>query len=1088
VFRRSFLLRRMGSAWLLVGCLMLSVLVTTAVVSALLSFYNGALPATVTQELSRSGALSVTIGDEINGSAAPADRLVSKTIRTALSGVPYRQYQAVWSEDMAIPGAHVSANSPELQAASLTAISSYAALTAGTWPATPQARQPVGVALPAEVAADLKVGVGSELRLHYTGTTTPVRLRVTGLFRPRALTSAYWRLSPIGPSGLTIGEGFATYGPAVVSPAAFSTSSTGAAAPLQASQAAFVVTPSAGGIRAGDLSSLAARLDQAVTLLNSKVSSVSTGMPQALTNAAESLTAARSLVLISGLQLLLLAAAALALAGRLLASQRDEETALLAARGAARWQLIRPSLAEGALACAVAAAGGAVAGVRLSGLLLGRLIGHRLPAPALGAETWLAAGLLLVFCLAIAIWPALRATSIGAVRIRRGRQATIASAAAAGLDIALIALAVVAVHELLTYSAAGRGAGLNPVVIAAPALALAGLALVPLRLLPFAAKGLEKLTARGRQLGTAMANWEISRRPVRQSGPALLVILAVGMSTLALAQYQSWRQSVHDQATFSAGADVTVSLANAEPMDQVSRITALPGVAAAMPVTEQPYGSGQLLAIGAPRASSVVTMRRDLAAPLLPSQLWRELDEGRQPGLTLPGRPERLAVTASMTGGRHDSLGPVSASMIVQDADGVAYTFGAGTMPADGRPHALVARLGRTAGAAYPLRLIGVSLTYNTPLAATSAAAEAAAAEARLTFAAVAASDRQRGPFGAPFASGRELAGWRPRTVGAAPGPLDNLLSGQSDGMEQPSVLHWGAAGPAAELMFKPGMGPRKSRKVLHRFGITSLPAQVEITVPAPQQGVWLIATAGYLRATGQQSGSVITLNAGGTDIPGYLAMTVSQFPSVTSGDAIVADEGQLEDAIVSAGGTPLPATSWWLRTTDGAIPAGLPSGSAVVDAGALASALEHDPISSAPVRAALAVAAAVALLAVLGFCVSVVASSRARRSQRALLGALGVPAGEQARLFCLEEIMMSGPAALVGLVLGIGLAHLLIPAVTLTATGGAPVPAVLVRLPLMWVLLITVAVPAIPVVAAAISTLRQPDAAAELRAAEAVG
>jgi ABC-type antimicrobial peptide transport system permease subunit len=117
-----------------------------------------------------------------------------------------------------------------------------------------------------------------------------------------------------------------------------------------------------------------------------------------------------------------------------------------------------------------------------------------------------------------------------------------------------------------------------------------------------------------------------------------------------------------------------------------------------------------------------------------------------------------------------------------------------------------------------------------------------------------------------------------------------------------------------------------------------------------------------------------------------------------------------------------------------------------------------------------------------------VAASARGRRSQRALLAALGVPAADQARLFCLEELMISGPAALVGLGLGVGLAHLLIPAVTLTATAGIPVPAVLVRIPVLWVALIAVAMPVIPVLAAVVATLRQLDPAAELRVAEAAG
>jgi hypothetical protein len=49
-------------------------------------------------------------------------------------------------------------------------------------------------------------------------------------------------------------------------------------------------------------------------------------------------------------------------------------------------------------------------------------------------------------------------------------------------------------------------------------------------------------------------------------------------------------------------------------------------------------------------------------------------------------------------------------------------------------------------------------------------------------------------------------------------------------------------------------------------------------------------------------------------------------------------------------------------------------------------------------------------------------------------------------------------------------------------------VPAVLVRIPVLWVALIAVAMPVIPVLAAVVATLRQLDPAAELRVAEAAG
>ena len=1089
MFRRSFLLRRARSAWLLVGCLMLSVLVTSAVISALLSFYSAALPATVTRELARSDTMSVTINDQVSGTVASLDRLVGSRMRTALRSVPYRQYQAIWSNELALPGQHPpgsdsSGNVTAVEAASMSGIERYAALSLGSWPAAPRAGQPIPVALPAAAAADLKVGVGTVLKLHYVGGRTLVRLRVTGLFRPLHPAAPYWRLSQLGTAGVSVSGGFASYGPAVVSPAAFGR---GALAP---SEASFVVLPSVANISSGDLASLATRMDSAVAALQNQVSTVTTSMPQTLTTVAEGLAAAQSLVLISGLQLLLLAVAALALVGRLLASHRDEETALLAARGAARWQLIRPSLAEGALACATAAAAGAVAGVKLAALLLASLSGHQPAAPALGVRSWAGAGFVLILCVSIAVWPAVRPQGIATVRIRRGRQAVVASVAAAGADLALIALAVVSVHELLSHSAATGGASIDPVIAAAPALALAGLALIPLRLLPFAAKGLEKLTARGKRLGTAMANWEISRRPVRQSGPALLVILAVGTSTLALAQYQSWQQSVHDQAAFTAGAQVRVGLVNPEPLSGVTRITRLHGVTAAMPVSQQLLGStAQLLVISGPKAAATVTMRPDLSAQIPVRQLWSYLDQRQGPpeGLAVPGRPERIAISASVAGGIGGQLGPVSATVIVQDAYGLTYSLPAGAIPADGRPHDLVVELGPSRGIAYPLRLLSVALTYNIPFYATSARVRAADTKAALTFTSVSASDRPTGPFGAPFAAGRELAGWQPRA--SAPG-LDAIssehLGGLADGSVRPAVVSWAAAGHAAELKFSPGYGPTLTPRELALVGFTSLPGQVQITIPPPKLGVPVIATTGFLRANG--GGGSVPISIGGTSLAGTVVSTVSEFPTVPGGQAVVADQATLQDALISAGGAPLAATSWWLSTASGNPPAGLPAGSSVVAAAAVSATLSADPVSAAPIKAVLAVAVAAALLAALGFCVSVAASSRARRSQRALLAALGVPAADQARLFCLEELMISGPAALAGLILGVGLAHLLIPAVTLTATAGIPVPAALVRIPVPWVALIVVAMPAIPVLAAVVATLRQLDPAAELRVAEAAG
>ena len=1038
MLRASIGLRRTRSAWLLVSCLMLSVLITAALVSALLSFYSVALPATVRHELAASGAMELTLTAETSGSAGPVTAAITRRMRTAFGPVPYQQQQSLWSNDLELPGRPAAGNVPVIQAASFAGIGAHARLVTGSWPAAPQAGQPLGVALPAAVAGRLRLPAGSVLRLHFVGATTTLALRVTGVFRPLAPDSNYWRLNQVGPSGASSGGGFDSYGPAVVSPAAF-----GAGGILVPNQATFVLTPDLARLPVGDLSALAGRLSAADRVLQSGGNvQVATTMPGTLADVAEGLVAARSLVVISGLQLLLLAGAALALAGRLLASQRDEETALLAARGAARWQLMRPSLIEGVLVCAIAAAAGAVAGAWLATALLGSIVGEHVGAllgehgqPAgLGPGVWLAVGLVFLGCLLIAVWPALRPPAIGSVRVRRGRQAAVASVAAAGADIALIALAIACVHELLSYSAASAGSGIDPVIVAAPVLALAGLALIPLRLLPLAARGLERLTARGRRLGTAMANWEISRRPVRQSGPALLVILAVGTSTLALAQYQSWQQSAGDQARFAVGAPVRVSLLNPQPMTGVTAITRLRGVTAAMPVSQQPLASGQLLAIGARQAAATVTMRSDLS-PVPLSRLWGDLDQSQrsQAGLLVPGQPQRLAITASMTRGYATDLGPITATVTVQDAYGLAYALPAGSMPSDGKPHELVIRLGATAGVAYPLRIIGVELGYSMPVVPP---ASSGLVPSVVTFRSVAASPSPTGAFGAPFAAGRVLSDWSIRTGDAGLQTAVGVLKGQSYGEAPPSVTSRRATGQDTAIDLALGNGPYQApSRLLAEATEDGLPADVQLTVPAPRHGVPLLATSAFLKANGLTSGSPVGLSVGGTSVEGTVVQAVARFPTVTSGGAVIADEATLQDALVSAGGVPLPATSWWLATAGGTLPAGLPFGSSGLDAASVQRALQHDVLSVAPVKAALAVAVAAAVLAAVGFCVSVAASARARRGQRALLAALGVHAEAQARLFCLEEMMISGPAALVGLVLGVALAHVLVPAITLTAT-----------------------------------------------------
>jgi hypothetical protein len=104
---------------------------------------------------------------------------------------------------------------------------------------------------------------------------------------------------------------------------------------------------------------------------------------------------------------------------------------------------------------------------------------------------------------AVMAWPALSVLTPDEARHRQGRQAWLAGIAWAGGDLAVVALAVVAVWELRGFSAVAHPAtgslGIDPVVAVAPALALAGVALIPLRGLPL----LARLADKGDRLRTA---------------------------------------------------------------------------------------------------------------------------------------------------------------------------------------------------------------------------------------------------------------------------------------------------------------------------------------------------------------------------------------------------------------------------------------------------------------------------------------------------------------------------------------------------------------------------------------------------------
>ena len=689
----------------------------------------------------------------------------------------------------------------------------------------------------------------------------------------------------------------------------------------------------------------------------------------------------------------------------------------------------------------------------------------------------------------IMVVPALSTVTPGTARARRGRQAAISGLTRAGADVALVLLAVVAGWQLRHYSAVSAGAngnfGVDPVIVIAPALALAGGTVLALRLLPVGGKAGDRLAARGRRLTAALASWQISRQPIRQGGAALLIVLATATGTLALAQRQSWTRSDHDQAAFGSGADVRVETSQPLSAAQAAALAGVPGVRHAMPVamfTETATG-GETLAVDSAQAANVALLRSD-QSPLPAAQLFGKIiPAGPASGVTLPGRTGEFQLTAVL-GPASLGLAPASVSVSVEDADNDVYQLDAGTLPADGRPHTLAVTLANQAVAAtgapgaakaiYPVRLTGVSLDYTLP-------GHQATAPATFTV------DNVSGGPGTAQIAGLALRGW-PATASSTELAGVRQTLGTSGPSGMPAVSSTGEPGPGAlTVTFSPGYGLAASG--FQGVPPTPVGAQLKLTSAPPATAIPGLATQRYLAASNASVGSTVRTTINGAVISVNIVAAVTTFPTVSAdGGALIVDLRRLQDILVGSGLEPAQVTQWWLATTAGVPPglaAALPPGSIVTSADGVASGLLGNPLSTVPQQALLAVAIAAAALAITGFCVSIAAGVRLRRAENALLAALGVPPRAAAGQLCLEKLMLSLPSALAGLVLGAVLAELLVPAITLTSSATAPVPPVLIQFGWSQTLPLALAVAVLPVLLAALTIARRPDAAAELRAAE---
>ncbi|MET9219554.1 ABC transporter permease [Streptomyces sp. NPDC003300] len=995
----GFVLLRVRAHRLLLAAALLTVVLTTSVLATFTAFTGAIGDAALRRTLQHQAADRSTVEVQASVTGPTRDGLdsaVRRIVPDAFDGLPATVRSSTRSGPYGLPFALRPAGSPKGGDPDLTLLATFdrsrVTITEGAWP-TPAAKgsPEVRVAMPVVAAQALTVRTGSVLTLTDRLGGPPLRIRVTGLYRPADPAAPYWHLDPLRGRGIHT-LSFTTYGPMLVDGGTFGS---GRVAPAEMS---WQGTADFGGVGVGRMDALERSAKAAVADLHDAKptgsAQVSSELPTLLDGLRRSLLVTRSTLLIGALQLVILAAFALLLVAQLLAEERAGETALLRARGGSRSRVARLAAGEALLLAVPAALIAPLLAGPVTRLLAGTgalaRTGVTLGGGS-GGAAWLVAVCAALACAFAVIVPAVRGGgSFTAGRAARSRRGALPGALQAGADVGLLVVAGVAYWQLqrrasgsgvLSADGAG-GLGVDPVLVAAPALCLLAGTVLVLRLLPLAAGFGERRAARGRGLAPALAGWQFARRPRRGASAVLLLVLAVAMGMFAIGQGASWDRSQRDQADFTVGSDIRVTGMTTPPFGQAGIYAKVPGITAVAPaardevlLTQQRHAT--VLAIDTEQAGRAMRFRSDLTAGRPVAELLAPLraggkggaagsggdsggkagdsgraagsaeDSGRAAGdsggaagsagdsggFAVPGDAHRVEFTASLRAvDRHgrpiaSANGPDHLTAALTDATGVVYEFELGDLPPDGAPHRLTLDLASAAGTAGggpagPLRLTRIDTVFSLP---------GVKETHRLTI----SSARVVGPDGggealsaAGTGTARGAASWDARA------DFDDPSLAGDPGAVPPSAEPPVLGGPA---LFGLEYATGSTEVVPDSWQApptATVRARVESLVPPELPAV---ATDSYLKAVGAKVGGTVRLQLNGVDIVARVTAAVRAIPGTADRSAAAADGAQdaqsredldagallldlrsVNRLLESQDARSMEPTEWWLATGPG--------------------------------------------------------------------------------------------------------------------------------------------------------------------------
>jgi hypothetical protein len=706
---------------------------------------------------------------------------------------------------------------------------------------------------------------------------------------------------------------------------------------------------------------------------------------------------------VTGRRLLLVGgqAAALLLAFVVLAaaSTRPEAEATrsrLARFGARRWQIVLLSAAEAIGLAFVATLVGWGVGVGVAAALAGRgdapvrgVLSHSaVSADAVGAIVGLAVAATLVLLVARS------APVVSLARLSLG----VLDVAALG---ATIAVALALARGAADASTVAREGGTGVLLFLLPALISFVAAVLAVRLLAPALRGLERL-ARRLPISTRVAALSLARNPGYAGAAAAFLLVSVGLAAFSVDYRSTLRRAQTDQARFQTPADVVLSQTGGGPA--LDRVVPAGAASRAIPVlrVDGQVGSG---------ASS-----RDVTLLGLPARAIR----------TFPfWRSDFASASRAQLAERVDPSGPVALRGVRIPARARILSI---AMDDRGDPAVAAANIATKSGTFATIELGTIE-----PGTSVLTAPIPASARGGLVI-------------------GLAFAPTLPEVHNARPASGTLVLGPVSAGATvlRPSFASWVARG---------GVRLRRSAGTARlSFFLTNDRDAVFRPRQSTDGSVVDAITTRHLAAIAG-AGGLLPVRVNDVDVTMRVAATAKRFPS-TSGDFIVADESALRTLLdTTAPGSAVVREVWLDGVSDRGSrelvsSAGKPplvgvhaSLQSRVEAG-----LRDDPLARAVLRTLAATALVAFALALGGLVLALAADVRDERGELVDLEAQGVGPTGLRRHVRLRSTAVVGAGILGGAALGAVLSILVVAAVLVTANGGVPEPPLLLSVD--WTLL----------------------------------